>query len=99
MIELQVTETVVDLTTINSLNTTGIEVQLTAGQIIPAVELGIGVQGPEGAKGEKGDKGDKGDALVYSSLTPEERNEVIAQFDSTIGTTSYANLFLNTYLS
>ena len=96
MIELQVTETVVDLTTINSLNTTGIEVQLTAGQIIPAVELGIGIQGPEGAKGEKGDKGD---ALVYSSLTPEERNEVIAQFDSTVGTTSYANLFLNAYLS
>ena len=53
----------------------------------------------QGLEGAKGDKGDKGDALVYASLTPEEKSEVIAQFDDTISTTNYANIFLNAYLS
>lgn len=64
-----------------------------------SIGLEVLTQGLEGAKGDTGLKGDKGDALVYSLLTPEEKSEVIAQFDSTIGNTSYANIFLNAYLS
>lgn len=64
-----------------------------------SIGLEVLTQGLEGAKGDKGEKGDKGDALVYASLTPEEKSEVIAQFDDTISTTSYANIFLNAYLS
>ena len=64
-----------------------------------AFSIEVLTQGMEGAKGDTGDKGDKGDALVYSLLTPEEKAEVIAQFDNTVGTTSYANIFLETYLS
>ena len=64
-----------------------------------SVGLQVLTQGLEGAKGDTGMKGDKGDALVYSILTPEEKNEVITQFDNVIGTTSYANIFLNAYLS
>lgn len=58
-----------------------------------------GLQGAEGIQGIKGDTGDKGDNLTYSLLTPEEKNEVIAQFDSAIGNTSFANIFLEAYLS
>lgn len=64
-----------------------------------SIGLEVLTQGLEGAKGDTGAKGDKGDALVYSSLTQAEKNEVIAQFDNTVGTTSYANIFLETYLS
>jgi len=103
MIELIVNQTTVNLETKAAIQAAllvqEINISLDVGQVIPAVELVAGIQGPEGAKGDTGAKGDKGDALVYNLLTPEEKSEVIEQFDSAVGTTSYANVFLNTYLS
>lgn len=78
-----------DTTQINSISTDEVRITFTD----------VGAQGLPGAKGDTGAKGDKGDALVYNLLTPEQKSEVIAQFDSTVGTTSYANIFLDTYLS
>ena len=103
MVELKVDQTVINVEMAAAieaaLSVEEISISLDVGQVIPAVELVAGIQGPEGAKGEKGLKGDKGDALVYMNLTPEEKNEVITQFDNTVGNTSYANVFLNVYLS
>lgn len=103
MVEINVTETPISLEVAGNINvalsTENVLVAVEAGQVIPAVEITAGIQGPEGIKGDTGDKGDKGDALVYNLLTPEEKSEVIAQFDNAIGSTSYANIFLNAYLS
>lgn len=102
MVELKVDQTVINLeaaaTIEAALAVEEINVSLNVGQVIPAVELVAGLQGPEGVKGDTGAKGDKGDALVYSSLTPAEKREVIVQFDNAVGATSYANIFLETYL-
>ena len=99
MIELQVTNTVVDLSTAEAirlevLNTTGINIEVAAGQVVPAVELDVGVQGPQGVKGDKGDKGDK---LEFSDLTPEQRIEIRGDVGDT--STNYTNLFNSVLLA
>lgn len=74
------------------------DINISVGEA-PTFDIQVLTQGLEGAKGDTGAKGDRGEALVYSSLTPAEKSEVIAQFDSAVGATSYANIFLETYLS
>lgn len=68
--------------------------------IIPKINkieiLEAGVQGPKGAKG---DTGPKGDNLLYINLTPDEKNEVIENFNNTISEVNYTNVFLNSLLS
>lgn len=103
MVELKVDQTVINLETAAAieaaLKVEEINISLDVGQVIPAVELIAGIQGPEGAKGENGLKGDKGDPLVYSALTEEEKSQVIAQYDEVVGNNSYTNVFLNALLS
>ena len=61
---------------------------------IEIIETGI-----QGLKGAKGDKGDKGENLLYSNLSPEEKNEIIEDFNNSISEVNYTNIFLNSLLS
>lgn len=92
MIELTVTETIIDLTTAESIrvdvyNSTGIDIQLTEGQVIPAVTLDVGVQGPQGIQGVTGDKGDP---LTFDALTEEQKQALRGDVGTT--STNYVNI-------
>ena len=101
MIEINVTDTVVDLNVIESINvgltTSNVDVELVVGQVIPSVEIDIGLQGPQGVIGLKGDKGDVGDTLEFSALTEEQKIELRGDVGST--STNYTNLFNSVLLS
>lgn len=99
MIELQVTETVVDLATMDSirvdvLNTTGIEVQLSVGQVIPAVELDVGIPGPIGVTGPVGPAGPM---LQFDTLTELQKQELRGDVGNT--STNYTNIFYDSLLN
>ena len=70
---------------------------------IEIIETGIqglkGAKGDIGPKGAKGDIGPKGENLLYVNLTPEEKNEVIENFNNSISEINYTNIFLNSLLS
>ena len=101
MIEINVTDTVVDLNVIESINvgltTSNVDVELVVGQVIPSVEIDIGLQGPQGVIGLKGDKGDVGDTLEFNALTEEQKIELRGDVGNT--STNYTNLFNNVLLS
>ena len=95
MIELKVYQTVIEA----ALSVEEINISLDVGQVIPAVELVAGIQGPEGAKGDKGEQGIKGDSLTYGMLTEQDKTDIISQYDQVLGDRSYTNVFLNALLS
>ena len=101
MIEINVTDTVVDLNVIESINvgltTSNVDVELVVGQVIPSVEIDIGLQGPQGVIGLKGDKGDVGDTLEFNALTEEQKIELRGDVGNT--STNYTNLFNSVLLS
>ena len=101
MIEINVTDTVVDLNVIESINvgltTSNVDVELVIGQVIPSVEIDIGLQGPQGVIGLKGDKGDVGDTLEFNALTEEQKLELRGDVGNT--STNYTNLFNSVLLS
>ena len=101
MIEINVTDTVVDLNVIESINvgltTSNVDVELVVGQVIPSVEIDIGLQGPQGVIGLKGDKGDVGDTLEFSALTEQQKIELRGDVGNT--STNYTNLFNSVLLS
>ena len=101
MIEINVTDTVVDLNVIESINvgltTSNVDVELVVGQVIPSVEIAVGLQGPQGVIGLKGDKGDVGDALEFQALTEEQKIELRGDVGNT--STNYTNLFNSVLLS
>ena len=101
MIEINVTDTVVDLNVIESINvgltTSNVDVELVIGQVIPSVEIDIGLQGPQGVIGLKGDKGDVGDTLEFNALTEEQKIELRGDVGNT--STNYTNLFNSVLLS
>ena len=101
MIEINVTDTVVDLSVIESINvgltTSNVDVELVVGQVIPSVEIDIGLQGPQGVIGLKGDKGDVGDTLEFNTLTEEQKIELRGDVGNT--STNYTNLFNSVLLS
>ena len=103
MIELKVDQTVINLETAAAieaaLSVEEINISLDVGQVIPAVELVAGIQGPEGAKGDKGEQGIKGDSLTYGMLTEQDKTNIISQYDQVLGDRSYTNVFLNALLS
>ena len=100
---LKVDQTVINLETAAAidaaLSVEEINISLDVGQVIPAVELIAGIQGPEGAKGDKGEQGIKGDSLTYDTLTEQDKADIIAQYDQVLGDHSYTNVFLNALLS
>ena len=95
MIELKVYQTVIEA----ALSVEEINISLDVGQVIPAVELVAGIQGPEGAKGDKGEQGIKGDSLTHGMLTEQDKTDIISQYDQVLGDRSYTNVFLNALLS
>lgn len=101
MIEINVTDTVVDLNVIENINvgltTSNVDVELVVGQVIPSVEIDVGLQGPQGVTGVKGEKGDKGDMLEFSTLSPAQKEELRGDVGST--STNYTNIFNSVLVS
>ena len=104
MIEINVTETVIDLNVIENINvgltTSNVDVELVVGQVIPSVEIDVGLQGPQGViglKGDKGDKGDIGEPLEFELLTEQQKLELRGDVGNT--STNYTNLFNSVLLS
>lgn len=101
MIEINVTDTVVDLNVIENINvgltTSNVDVELVVGQVIPSVEIDVGLQGPQGVTGLKGDKGDVGDTLEFQALTEQQKIELRGDVGDT--STNYTNLFNSVLLS
>ena len=101
MIEINVTDTVVDLNVIENINvgltTSNVDVELVVGQVIPSVEIDVGLQGPQGVIGLKGDKGDVGDTLEFELLTEQQKIELRGDVGNT--STNYTNLFNSVLLS
>ena len=101
MIEINVTDTVVDLNVIENINvgltTSNVDVELVVGQVIPSVEIDVGLQGPQGVTGVKGDKGDVGATLEFQALTEEQKIELRGDVGNT--STNYTNLFNSVLLS
>ena len=101
MIDIQVTQVNVDVTVSDNCNaeltTTNVSVELVVPEVINAVSIDVGLQGPQGVTGLKGDKGDVGDTLEFQALTEEQKIELRGDVGNT--STNYTNLFNSVLLS